>query len=197
MPDKYENFAALAANEMEGVHYRIHLAARPSPLAVLAPHGGHMEPGSRQIAQAIAGARFSFYCFESLEKRARGQGLHITSTRFDEPRAMALLAASDIAIGVHGRKDKDDPVAVWVGGLHEPFRDAISDMLERAGFAAKPVGEGHPLSGRDATNICNRGRLGAGVQLEMPARLRQALVADAAQCAAFVAAIHRAFDSLG
>ena len=71
-------------------------------------------------------------------------------------------------------------------------RAAIAAALDAAGLAAKAVGDGHPLAGRDADNICNRGRAGAGVQLELPARLRQALVRESEACAAFVGAIHAA-----
>jgi phage replication-related protein YjqB (UPF0714/DUF867 family) len=79
---------------------------------------------------------------------------------------------------VHGRKNGDDDASVWVGGLHEPLRDAIAAALRDSGFRAKSVGEGHPLSGRDPTNICNRGRQGAGVQLELPMALRLRLTDD-------------------
>lgn len=172
MPDQYQNFAALAAREIEGLDYRVHVAARPSPVAIVAPHGGWIEPGSSHVATAIAGADHSLYRFDSLARRTREATLHITSTRFDEPRALALIAASDIVLTIHGRKNGDDGAAIWVGGLHEALRDGISAALIETGFVAKAVGEGHPLSGRDVSNICNRGRRGAGVQIELPKALR-------------------------
>lgn len=192
MSDQYDCFAALAAREVEGVHYRIRHAARSSPIAVVAPHGGWIEPGTSEATVAIAGDVHSFYCFESLTRRARGDGLHITSTRFDEPQAMQLVAASEIVIGVHGRKNGDDNASVWVGGLHEPLRDAISAALRDSGFLAKSVGEGHPLAGRDPANICNRGRRRAGVQLELPMALRIALANAEARRRAFAAAVRQA-----
>ena len=192
MIDRYENFAALAVQEREGTHYRVHAIRRASPVLIMAPHGGFIEPGTHQIADELAAGRHSFYAFETLEKRAPGKGMHITSRRFDEPRALTLVADAEIVLTVHGRKDKDDAWGVWVGGLHDPLRDAIAAALDAAGLAAKAVGDGHPLAGRDADNICNRGRAGAGVQLELPARLRQALVRESEACAAFVGAIHAA-----
>ena len=194
MPDRYENFADLARSELEGRDYRIHAVARASPVLVLAPHGGFMEPGTHLIAAFIAGARYACYAFETLARRDRATSMHITSARFDEPRALALLTAAEVAIGVHGRKDRDDPLAIWVGGLHEPLRDAIARELVAAGIGTKVVGDGHPLSGRDPLNICNRGRRGAGVQLEMPARIRQRIVAEPGARADFVAAMHAAID---
>lgn len=192
MADKYESFAALAAGEIEGVHYRIRIAARPSPVAVIAPHGGFIEPGTSEAATAIAYENYSIYCFESLTMRARGDGLHITSTRFDEPQALRLLENSEIAIGVHGRKNGADEASVWVGGLHEPLRDVICATLLEYGFLAKTVGDGHPLAGRDPANICNRGRRGAGVQLELPRALRISFSQDAARRLAFAAAVRAA-----
>lgn len=192
MPDQYDSFAALAARETEGQHYRIRVMARPSPIAIMAPHGGYIEPGTSEAAAAIARESFSFYCFESLTLRAKGDGLHITSTRFDEPQALQLVAASEIVIGVHGRKNGLDGASIWVGGLHEPLRDAICAALLDSGFRAKPVGDGHPLAGRHPDNICNRGRRGAGVQLEIPRALRISFSQEDAIRDAFAAAVRAA-----
>lgn len=197
MIDRYENFAALAAQEREGTHYRVHAIQRHSPVLIMAPHGGFIEPGTHYVADYLAGDRHSCYVFETLEPRARGKGMHITSRRFDEPRALALVTAAQIVVTVHGRKDKDDAWSAWVGGLHDPLRDAITAALDEAGLAAKAVGDGHPLAGRDADNICNRGRAGAGIQLELPARLRQLLVADPEPRQAFVRAVHDALARYG
>jgi hypothetical protein len=64
MGDRYARFAALAAEETLGVHYRIRLADRGTPFVVLAPHGGKIEPGTSQIAAAIARDDDSLYGFE-------------------------------------------------------------------------------------------------------------------------------------
>jgi phage replication-related protein YjqB (UPF0714/DUF867 family) len=193
MADRYDSFATLAANEIEGVDYRIRAMERASPIAIVAPHGGLIEPGTSEIAAAIAADRFSLYCFEGLTK-VSGKSLHITSTRFDEPRALALVAASEVVIGVHGRKDRGDEASIWVGGLHESLRDAICEALARTGFKAKPVGEGHRLAGRDPANICNRGRYGAGVQLELPRTCRVGLANEAGRCAALAASVREALE---
>lgn len=193
MADRYDSFVTLAANEIEGVDYRIHVDERASPFAIVAPHGGLIEPGTSEIAAAIAADRFSLYCFEGLTK-VDGRSLHITSTRFDEPRALALVSAAEVAIGVHGRKDQGDEASIWVGGLHENLRDAICEALASAGFKAKPVGDGHRLAGRDPANICNRGRCGAGVQLELPRALRLALDHEVSSRAALAATVRNALE---
>ncbi|WP_442753317.1 poly-gamma-glutamate hydrolase family protein [Methylocystis sp. JAN1] len=192
MPDQYDSFAGLAAREIEGVHYRIHVVERASPIAIVAPHGGWIEPGTSHLATAIAGADHSLYRFDSLSRRTRETTMHITSTRFDEPRALALIGASDVVLTIHGRKNGDDHASIWVGGLHETLRDGIVAALAQSGFAAKAVCEGHPLSGRDPANICNRGRLGAGVQIELPKALRLELLFARPRLALLASAVRAA-----
>ena len=183
MPDLYGSYADLAAGEVEGVHYRIRVIERASPIAIVAPHGGRIEAGTSQTAALIAADVFSLYCFEGL---VSGRRLHITSARFDEPRALALVESSDIAIGVHGRADRGDHRTIWLGGLHESLRDAIGAALERVGFKTSTD---HHMQGKAPGNICNRGRLRAGVQLELPMSLRNAFLNDPFARQAFGSAV--------
>jgi phage replication-related protein YjqB (UPF0714/DUF867 family) len=183
VPDLYDSYADLAAGEVEGVHYRIRVIDRASPIAVVAPHGGRIEAGTSQTAALIAADVFSLYCFEGL---VSGRRLHITSARFDEPRALALVESSDIAIGVHGRADRGDHRTIWLGGLHESLRDAIGAALERVGFKTSTD---HHMQGKAPGNICNRGRLRAGVQLELPMSLRNAFLNDPFARQAFGSAV--------
>lgn len=183
MPDLYGSYADLAAGEVEGVHYRIRVIERASPIAVVAPHGGRIEAGTSQTAALIAADVFSLYCFEGL---VSGRRLHITSARFDEPRALALVESSDIAIGVHGRADRGDHRTIWLGGLHVSLRDAIGAALERVGFKTSTD---HHMQGKAPGNICNRGRLRAGVQLELPMSLRNAFLNDPFARQAFGSAV--------
>jgi phage replication-related protein YjqB (UPF0714/DUF867 family) len=53
-------------------------------VAIIAPHGGKIEPGTSEIAAAIAGDDYSLYRFQGLRDRPREE-LHITSAKFDEP----------------------------------------------------------------------------------------------------------------
>ena len=192
MADRYHAFADLGASEIEGIHYRICVTNRTSPVAIVAPHGGEIEPGTSQIAAAIAGDTFSLYCFEGLIPGRPHGDLHIRSERFDEPKGLRLVEASQLAVGVHGRKNGDDRLAVWVGGLDKRLRDAVSAALVFDGFSAKTTG--HDLPGKAPTNICNRGRRKAGVQLEIPRTLRDKLVAEPQQRQAFAAAVRQAID---
>ncbi len=190
MADRYCNFAELAANEVEGADYRIRVTERASPVVVVAPHGGTIEPTTSELAAAIAGDEFSLYCFEGLVPGRPHGDLHITSERFDEPTALRLVEAAAIIIAVHGRKDDGDAETVWLGGGDTRLRDAIGDAIARAGFSMKT--HGHRLPGRQPDNICNRGRTGAGVQLELPRTLRDRLRADRSLREALAAAVREA-----
>ncbi len=193
MSDQYENFAQLAECETEGIDYRICVTDRESPIAIAAPHGGKIEPGTSQIAAAIAADTYSLYCFEGLVHKRRHRHLHIASERFDEPKGRRLVENSDIAVGVHGRSDDGDGQTVWLGGLDDNLRDAIGDALERVGFKVKTTG--HRLPGRDPNNICNGGRWKAGAQLEIPRTLRAKLVADASCLQAFSSAVREGISN--
>ena len=132
MADRYRNFADLAAHEKEDLDFRIRSDERHGPAAVIAPHGGGIEPGTSELAEAIAGDDLSFCSFEGLKKRGNGV-LHITSSRFDEPNALALVAASPAAVALHGELDCPDQV-VFLGGLDKELGKRIQAGLEAAGL---------------------------------------------------------------
>jgi len=184
MADRYENFAALDAGEERGVHYDIRSIDRGTEMVVLAPHGGCIEPGSSEVAEAIAQRDYSFYAFLGLSP---GRDLHITSTNFDEPQAVKLVRTAETAIAIHGRLDHSDPETVWIGGRDVDLGNAVATALEAACFGA--ITEGHHLLGKDARNICNRGRRGAGAQLEIPRGLRDRLGRDDTELQRFAEAI--------
>jgi phage replication-related protein YjqB (UPF0714/DUF867 family) len=62
--------------------------------------------------------------------------------------------------------------------------------LGRDGFEART--EGHLFPATGAENICNRGRRGQGVQLELPRSLRDLLRTNPEIMAGFVEALRRA-----
>lgn len=67
--DKYRNFADLIRHEREGIDFRICRTIQPARVAIIAPHGGEIEPSTSEIAVAIAGDRYRLYCFEGLKRR--------------------------------------------------------------------------------------------------------------------------------
>jgi len=190
MPDLYACFADLAAGERQGRDYRIEVCDRGAPIAIVAPHGGAIESGTSEVARTTAGGDLSLYLFEG-RSRADNSRLHITSTRFDEPEALRLIAGCDTIVTIHGRGDRADPETVWVSGRDRALAAGIAAALEREGFRAGEPAES-ALAGTDERNICNRGRRGKGVQLELPRSLRRRLTAEGPLLAAFAAAVRGA-----
>lgn len=161
--DKYASCAELARHERLGRDFRIRSVHRPhSPALIIAPHGGNIEAGTSELAAHIAGERHSFFAFEGMKARPRTRDLHVTSHRFDHPECLSLLAGASVVLGVHGCRGRE---GVYLGGLDTVLRDHLGTALLAAGVPA--LIEGHPYPGRHPANICNRGRHGRGVQLEL------------------------------
>ena len=172
MADKYPNFATLALTERSGIDYRV-LVRRERPFfAIIAPHGGGIEPGTSEIADAIAG-KFSFYAFDGL-KSSGNLCLHITSTRFDEPMRLNILDHSGVIVTIHGEESDEDGEGVFLGGLDIALGAAIRTALTEKGFDVREHQDPN-LQGRDPKNICNRGTSCAGVQLELSRAVRETL----------------------
>ena len=177
MADKYSDFAELAENEVAGLDYRIILRHATSSFSIVAPHGGGIEPGTSEIADAIAedtlndATNFSFYTFEGIKSEGNTD-LHITSTRFDEPMCRRLIRESEIVITIHGEHTDDDGEGVFVGGLDEKLGKRIGRALRLAGFNVGKHKDPR-LQGIEIANLCNRGQTKAGVQLELSRGVRK------------------------
>jgi phage replication-related protein YjqB (UPF0714/DUF867 family) len=173
MSDTYANFAALELHERSGFDYGVLVRRAEAAFAIVAPHGGGIEPGTSEIADAIAGQRRSFYTFEGL-KRLGNSVLHITSTCFDEPMCLILLGNTNRVVTIHGEESDADGEGVFVGGLDAALGTRVGAWLTEQGFEVRK----HPnpnLQGLDPQNICNRGSAGAGVQLELSRAVRETL----------------------
>ena len=105
--DKYSSYAELEKHECEGKDFLRYAVERSSSVAIFAIHGGNIEPGTSEIAKAIAGEDFSLYCFEGLKPRGN-RALHIASHNFDEPSSLVLVGRSRIIVAVHGCDNKAD-----------------------------------------------------------------------------------------
>lgn len=186
MVDSYRCFAELAAGERLGIDYQIVVRDRGSFFAAIAPHGGWIEPGTSELAGAIAADDHSYYAFAGLRRGRAHRDLHITSHRFDEPQGLALVASCRSVIAVHGRADSKDS-STWLGGRDDTLRRAIEAALAKASFEVRlAIG---PLAGTDAANICNKTANDAGVQLELPRTLRGQLLENEKLMEAYSGAI--------
>src|SRR5574341_1262362 len=166
----YKSFAELSGSEREGISYRRKVKKRRSGIAIIAPHGGGIEPGTSEIAWAIARSQFSYYTFEGL-KQEGNEILHIPSVLFDEPHCLQLINVSEIVIAIHGCGG--DEKVVHVGGLHDELKSRLSNALIREGFDARVAGVIY--AGNQSQNLCNRGRSSRGVQLEISDGLRRTM----------------------
>jgi phage replication-related protein YjqB (UPF0714/DUF867 family) len=191
MADKYRTFAELLKKTREGTHWRVVSKDRASGILVAAPHGGRAEPYTAAVAKAIAGTSHSLYIFET-----RVPGLHITSHRFKEHRAVDQASRHSKVLTVHGcDNNRSKSVDVYVGGLDLHLRDRVIAELQRSDFSAA-VDTWTP--GRAQGNICNSGSSRCGVQLEITRRLRNRLgIQDGgkARRRAFAKAIRRALEN--
>jgi phage replication-related protein YjqB (UPF0714/DUF867 family) len=196
--DKYPNFYWL--RHAEGEHFRIERAdgAGRSNIAIVVVHGGKIEPGTSELARAVALDEHPFYLFEGL-KPTRNRDLHISSARFDDPVLDSLLGRVRAALSLHGEASDDE--IIYLGGLNQDFGRRVASALSEAGFRVeRPMNPA--ISGLSPFNVCNRPRE-QGVQLEISRGLRSKLFVSLAPGASLaftplfdrlVAAIRRGVD---
>ena len=173
----YHNFSELARNETAGHDFVIDYRHTGSAIAILAPHGGRIEPGTTPIARALAGDEHNYYSFTGI-KSQDNRDLHLTSNAFDEPQALATAARAEVAITIHGLNGSKP--RVLIGGRNHQLQIAIRTSLTAAGFSAE-ISDVPGLRGASPTNICNRCISEKGVQLEISRGLREQLLAGLAQ----------------
>ena len=169
MKDKYRSFPDLSRHAQLGKDFRTRVTQRAGALAIIAPHGGGIEPGTSEIAEAIAGTEFSFYAFEGIREN-HNRELHVTSTNFDEPTCVALVSTALNVVAIHGEDGAEE--IVFLGGLDGALLKRLHWSLLSKGFVVKR----HPnpnLHGRDPANVCNRNARGRGIQLELSKGLRR------------------------
>lgn len=133
----------------------------------MAPHGGGIEPGTTEIANAVAGDVHSFYTFIGLKKQGNAR-FHISSINFDEPEGIRLAKKSKTILTIHGCKG--DNTIVYLGGRDRPLKEKIRTALLDAKFSVR---ESSQFPGKNPFNICNQSRLYIGAQLEITAGLRR------------------------
>ncbi|MFI1012664.1 poly-gamma-glutamate hydrolase family protein [Streptomyces sp. NPDC020965] len=164
MGDLYQSYAELASGQIEGIHYqRAWRTSAFSTLLHLAIHGGGIEQGTSELADAAAGDVHDFYQLDGFREAGANADLHITSTRFDEPQGLAMAKAATHIVSWHGAAGTY--AMTYLGGLDYNLRDQIGEALASAGFTVSVAAE--ELNGNDPANITNRGIRGMGVQLEL------------------------------
>jgi phage replication-related protein YjqB (UPF0714/DUF867 family) len=171
MPDTYRTLEELARHERAD-DFRVLLVDRLSPVTIVAPHGGRIEPGTSQVAETIAGPNWNLFAFEGLKPRGNSI-LHVTSTRFRHPELERLLARSAVGVSVHGMAEPG--LKIEVGGLNARLAELVGGELALARF---DVSDGPSnRSARNPENFINR-VVGGGIQLEISQELRTLLRED-------------------
>jgi phage replication-related protein YjqB (UPF0714/DUF867 family) len=175
MPSAFRDFSALDRAAVEGVDYRRELRRTGSGVAHIAVHGGGIEAGTAEAADAVARRNGQdYYAFVGLREVGNG-ALHITSVHFDEPQCEELQRSARATVSYHGCAG-ERPI-VHLGGGDQDLRRRIGEALADAGFTV----DWHTavdLDGSDRRNICNRNASGAGVQLELSTALRASFFPD-------------------
>jgi phage replication-related protein YjqB (UPF0714/DUF867 family) len=166
---EYSSFADLAKSHAEArdFHREVKLV-EGARAAIIAPHGGRIEPHTDAIAKALAGEEFSLYSFSSRLSTANAN-LHITSHRFDDPDCVALIGKHEFVVAVHGWAGRGE--AILIGGLDAGLASEFAAAARALGIETYTDGQG--LAGTHPQNICNRGKLGRGVQIELTMELRK------------------------
>lgn len=229
--DKYSCFAELKASESESAfsiesEIRGHLNPQhPEQLTFptflfFAPHGGKIESHTTEIAKQVSKVcGVSYYAFNGT-LRTNNRDLHITSTNFDEPTLMQLLAIHHVAFAFHGCKNyplvlecKDhqqqqlhlksktvsdfdhSDCTFYVGGLmRDVAKRLVDEFLPSRGF--RGVLCEIKFAGKQPENVCNRGLWGRGLQFEMTPKLRQDLVEDWDKMNAFCEVLMMAIEMI-
>ncbi|MFD1547999.1 poly-gamma-glutamate hydrolase family protein [Nonomuraea guangzhouensis] len=173
--DVYPDYATLAANEVEGQDYlRLLRLPKRATVAHIAIHGGAIESPTTQLADYAAGKRHAFYSFAGIKPNGNNR-LHITSTRFDEPRALKLVRAVDYTVSWHAAAGSE--ATTYVGGRDAKLVAKVTTALKKAGFAVADTVPDR-IDGTSPRNIANKNKRGMGVQLEISKGQRMRFFAD-------------------
>ena len=127
--DTYGSFQELSDHEVEGIDFDIKIieSDRPASIAILAPHGGWIEPHTSEIASAIAGNSAKLYLFQGLKKNQKNR-LHLTSNHFDEPRCLKLITPCQQVVTIHGCKNIHGPICL--GGLDAALKCKLAQGVQ-------------------------------------------------------------------
>ncbi|KIL31348.1 gamma-polyglutamate hydrolase PghL [Bacillus subtilis] len=168
--DVYQNFEELKNNE-DPSDYDVVTKETGSPVLVLAIHGGGIEGGTSEVARELS-KEYSMYLFEGL-KSTGNSVLHITSTHFDEPRALKMTGNHEYVISLHGYAEEDQQIEV--GGTDRVRAADLVEKLQHAGFPAVLLNTDHPHAGVSPNNIANKSKTGLSIQIEMSTGFRKSL----------------------
>ncbi|MEV7902179.1 poly-gamma-glutamate hydrolase family protein [Streptomyces anulatus] len=173
----YPNFRYLAVDNVLGIDYDIkNRYGAGDYLVHVAIHGGAIEPPTSQLAVYCAGSTGAHYVFEALAESTSAK-LALPAETFDDPFAVVNVGNSSRTVSWRGvENQREGEEVVYISGMDDVLVSLITQELDAAGFSTDTP----PLrfGGGDASNLCNRNRPRAGVQLDLTRALRQSFYAD-------------------
>jgi len=195
------------SNCRPGTDYEVTVSNTNSPVTVLSFHGGNIEINTSEISNALSTlfgwSRYDFNAHPTSACTAVGAGtyqgnkLHITSTNFNDPRAVSLVTAQPKAVAIHGYDDSRGYAkgVICVGGKDVSARGIFISYINNNAAAWNANPNTYPLTPIDATtaadgtdcgdneirgvaddNLVNRTSSHAGLQLELSKGFRADLV---------------------
>lgn len=170
MQGPLRDFAAIVLSARQGVDYAIQVRETSGYVAVVALHGGGIEPLTSELATAICGQEHNLYAFCGL-RESGNEMLRVSPLRSQELRLDSLISRSKTVLSIAGAADIG--MTIQVGGSNEPLRELLLQALNQAGFDARPSET--PGVDQARAYFFNRAEQG-GVQLELSAALRASMV---------------------
>lgn len=197
------------SNCRPGTDYDVAVSNNNSRVTVLSFHGGNIESDTSGISNALS----TLYLWNRYDFNAHatstctsvgtyeGNKLHITSTNFNDARAVSLVSSQPKAVAIHGYSDSRGypKGAICVGGKDVSARSAFISYVNNNAAAWNANPNTYSLTPIDATtaadgtncgdveirgvaddNLVNRTSSRAGLQLELSKGLRADLVNAAA-----------------
>ncbi|MEO5970714.1 MAG: poly-gamma-glutamate hydrolase family protein [Bdellovibrionia bacterium] len=192
---EYRNYSDLSSSEQEGKDFEITSIVRNSTVLVMAIHGGKIEFGTTEIANSIAGTDWSYYSFSGLKKvESDNWSLHLTSSNFDEPRALSLARLSTHCISVHAYKNAQIPT-ICIGGNNTELGLVIANYLNNNSELGLKVE--YPclrFQAKKKQNIVNQ-CIDQGVQLEISVDALDEIKKTERNYESFVGSIRNAIEA--
>jgi phage replication-related protein YjqB (UPF0714/DUF867 family) len=175
---RFGGITDLERSTKRGKDYEIQSWYRPEKPLVFAIHGGNIESGTGELAQAIAAQGWSLYHFKGItapdyDHKIKQSGfMHLTSHKFNAPLALEMAQKSKDCLSLHGFSALKHKVDFCVGGANKNLRLKLTQTL-RKNFPKYKSCElcCPPYLGRHPKNIVNR-CASLGVQVEMSPRVR-------------------------
>lgn len=180
--DSFQSFSEMVKKNKEGLDYEIQYKERLSKILVSAFHGGYVEPGSTELADEITKNKYDYYTFKALkpgkvhEPSLTSSSLHITSTRFDEPKMMSMIENKAFCLSLHGFGGKEADFCI--GGANAEKRKELMKQLVKDFPDLKSCELCcPPFNGTSAKNPINKCQ-NQGVQVEMSPSVRKRILND-------------------